>query len=492
MLKVFLASSLKNTDEAKWITQQLQDEGILYRCCVTDEGHLKGVGLFRDNASEIASADVFIAIGKNMGVDTAVELGMAYTMGKVCIIVQFEDTQITPSDTMAYYSASKIVNRERLIHSLRELKQQPSQSEIVPFHICDVKDHFTELVPRVRQIIKTGQLVDGEYTRQLEQVLYERFQKQVIMTSSGTSGLSVALRAIVPGYKSEVIVPSLTFPATIQAIFNSGNIPVFADVDRETWTLSVDDASRRITPKTGAIMPVHLFGCPSNIDGLHDLSITTGIPIVFDACQAMGSKYRDREIGSHSSTEVFSLDATKIVTGGLGGFISAEDGFVDSLRMAKNVGCNPDRIPITRGESARVLEFTSALALSSLVGIDSEMERRSSLAALYLKTLSPIEYIRIQRIPSLAKSNYQMFGIVVDLPDIQAAKRVHQALTKDGIISRFFVPKLMHKDSEFIGNSDYTLPITEYLAPRLLCLPVHRHVTDQHVALVNGALRNVI
>jgi dTDP-4-amino-4,6-dideoxygalactose transaminase len=488
-MKAFLATSPRNAEETKRVAKILNSNGVECACSVSGTDTLQGAALFTQYAEQIGSADFFLTIQKQIGIDTAVEIGIAHALGKRCYVIVYDKRDIGPDDTMAYHAAGRRISEGELESVINGLKTSMDVGDGLPFHICDAREHFIGVVRDLNRSFESGRMVDAHYVSELENSLRSRFDQSVVLTSSGTSALSLTLQAIL-GTKREVVVPSLTFPATIQAVLNAGGKPVYADVQKDSWTLCPEDVSRKCGEKCGAILPVHLFGVPADLGALEKIGQTAGVPVVYDACQAFGSTYKDSEIGAGRCPEVFSLDATKIVTGGLGGFVSADDGLTERIRVMKNLGCS-QHVPVERGTNSRVLEFTAILALRSLRSLDRRMAERQGIANEYESLIEDLPFIESQTCPQGSVTNHQMYGVLVNQGIGAKAQGAFRALAAAGLGSRVFAPILLHKDPIFGGHPSIHLPVTERIAPRLLCLPIHHLVTPEHVSKIGNILRGL-
>ena len=488
-MKAFVATSPRNAEEARRVAKILNSNGVECACSVADADTLQGADLFSQHIEQIGSADFFVAIQKHIGIDTAVEIGIAHALGKRCYVIVYDERAITPDHAMACHAAGQRISEGELESVIQDLRRNADEDDDLPFHICDAREHFIGVVRDLNRVFESGRMVDAHYVSELENSLRSRFGRSVVLTSSGTSTLSLTLQAIL-GTKREVIVPSLTFPATIQAVLNAGGTPVYADVQQDSWTLCPEDVSRKCGEDCGAILPVHLFGVPADLGALEKIGRTVGVPVVYDACQAFGSTYKNSEIGAGRCPEVFSLDATKIVTGGLGGFVSADDELTKRINVMKNVGCS-QHVPVERGTNARVLEFTAILALRSLRSLDRRMAERRAIAKEYDSLIKDLPFIESQTCPRGSTTNHQMYGVLVSQAIGAMAEGAFRTLAGAGLGSRVFAPKLLHKEPIFGGDPTIHLPVTERIAPRLLCLPIHHLVTPEHVSKIGDILRGL-
>jgi len=363
---------------------------------------------------------------------------------------------------------------------------QTLRTEKKDLKFSDFDQHvFKDVSKDLRKVFHSRSFVEGIYTKSLEQKLSERYLRPVAVTNSGTTALILALDVLLRERK-EVIVPSLTFNATIQAIIHAGGVPVFVDVDEKTWTIDTKDVANNVTEKTGVILPVNLFGVPSDIKALQIIAESNHIPLLYDSCQAFGSWTPYGEIGTFGDIEVFSLDATKVVSGGLGGFVTMKDEkYYRKIKNAKNFGNNDEKIVVCKGINGRMSEFNSILALKSLETVDARLVKIKENVLRYNLAFSRIPNIHFQDIKD-SRPAQEYFGIFIDA-NLETVRRIIDNLIGHGIETRIYNSTLIHR-SKFFTTKKHTLPKTEKMHGRLLCLPTHAKVNDYHVDLMAKTL----
>ena len=360
----------------------------------------------------------------------------------------------------------------------------------LPFLIPNLKKSSENILPQISEVIESQIYVDGKNVHKLEKKLSLRYNRKVVGVSNGTVGLIIALDSILKE-KREVIVPSLSFSATIQAIIHAGAKPVFADVLEENWTLDVNDVEKKITSKTGAIMPVNLFGVPCDVESFKEISEKYNLPIIYDSCQAFGAKTQNGEIGTFGDIEVFSLDASKILSAGLGGFITIKDEEIyNKIVQSKNFGNNSEKIPLIRGINARMHEFNAILANSSLKDFEYNLITIKKIVRQYKNILSGIDKIKMQKIDDKFASP-QYFGVFFDHPDSNIAYKIQKALIDKGIGTRIYNPSDLHKNPIF-SKEDVSLNITEKMCRKILCLPTHNKVESCHIELIKQIMMEIL
>src|SRR6266404_9332006 len=260
------------------------------------------------------------------------------------------------------------------------------------------------LLPSLRNAVRyykkafeTGSITNATTVEHLEAAVAERLEvKYCVAVSSCTSGLMMVLRAL--GLTGEVIVPSFTFFATGHALLWNGLRPVFADCNEETWNVDPVDVERKITEHTSAILVVHLYGNPCDVEVLERVASRHRLKLIFDAAHGFGSRYRDRPVGGFGDAEVFSLSPTKLLVAGEGGLVTTNDGtLAQVIRGMRNYGDLGAYDPTWLGMNARMSEFNAALALAGMPLVIAKVARRNRIAKIYTSLLAPLPGLRFQK-----------------------------------------------------------------------------------------------
>jgi len=364
------------------------------------------------------------------------------------------------------------------------------ESRILPFSIPSVNNSTETSLLKIKEVMGSKRYVEGKNVKILEEALSQRYKRKVIAVPSGTVGLIIALDSILKD-KKEVIVPSLSFSAIIQAIIHAGGKPIFADVLEDTWNLDIQDVERKINENTGAIMPVNLFGVPCDVESFEEISNKYNIPLIYDSCQAFGAQTPNGEIGTFGDIEVFSLDATKVLSSGLGGFITIKDDEVyDRILLAKNFGNDSEKIPRMLGINGRMHEFLAILAHNNFSTLEKTLETIRMNAKGYRKLLSEVPNIKFQKFDA-NNASPQYFGIFLDHPDPKIGYKLKKALMEKGIETRIYNPSNMHKMS-FFTKDDISLKNTEKMCSKIICLPMHGDVKEHHKNIIKETFMEVL
>jgi len=319
--------------------------------------------------------------------------------------------------------------------------------------------------------------------------------RHAVGCNSGTSALHLALLGLGLGPGDEVLVPSLTYVATANAVHYCGAVPVFVDADLETWNLAPEDLYAKLTPRTRAIIAVHLYGRPAPMDAVHRVAKEAGLKVVEDAAQAIGAQYRGRPVGSLGDVAAFSFFGNKIVTCGEGGMVTTDDETLGRLvRQLKGQGQDPERrywFPIL-GYNYRMTNIQAALGLAQLEQIDAALKKRDEIAAWYRAELGGVPGIRLAAADREERSVCWLWSVV--LPGHPGVLRdaVMACLAREGIETRpFFYP--CHTLPTYAARQEPACcPRAEWLGARGLSLPTWVGMTRDQVRRVSAALLSAL
>jgi perosamine synthetase len=313
--------------------------------------------------------------------------------------------------------------------------------------------------------------------------------EHAVSVANGTAGLHVALLALGVGPGDEVIVPDLTYVASANAVTYCGAKPVLADVDPVTWTLDPQDVARKISPATRAIMPVHLYGHPADIDPILELASVHHLSVVEDAAEAHGAEYKGRRVGGLGDVGVFSFFGNKIITTGEGGMITTDDKkLADKIRLLKGQGMDPARrywFPIV-GYNYRMTNIQAAIGLAQLERIHWFIERKREIAALYDEAMRALP-VSTPHEAVWAKSVYWLYSVC--LPEEFNRDRIMTRLLEQGVETRPFFHPMHHLPAYYQPDGDSTLTIATDLAARGINLPSSALLTRDDIAYITNALR---
>lgn len=311
-----------------------------------------------------------------------------------------------------------------------------------------------------------------------------------IATNNGTTALHLALVALGIGPGDEVIVPALTYIASANAVVYCGATPVFADVEADTMNLDPADIEHRITPRTRAIIPVHLYGHPADMTGIMEIADRHGLHVVEDAAEAHGSRVDGRPVGSIGHVGVFSFFGNKIVTTGEGGAVTTDDDELAArLRLLRGQGMDSSKrywFPEI-GFNYRMTNVAAAIGVAQLERFDQFVARRKEIAATYVAHLADVPGITlpVQR-PDVQRVDW-LYTVGIDGFSSDQRNTLIDLLKADGIETRpVFYP--LHLMPPYHVEGGPTFPVSERLGEEGISLPTHMLLSDDDVATVCAAL----
>ncbi|NJD27507.1 MAG: DegT/DnrJ/EryC1/StrS family aminotransferase [Chloroflexi bacterium] len=319
--------------------------------------------------------------------------------------------------------------------------------------------------------------------------------RAAVSVANGTVALHLALLALAAGPGDEVIVPSLTYVATANAVRYVGAEPVFVDVDPATWCIDPAAVENALTPRTKGIIAVHLYGHPADMDAINRLATKHGLWVVEDAAEAHGAQYRGRRAGSLGTIGTFSFYGNKIVTSGEGGAVTVDDPELERrIRLFRGQGMDPQRryfFPVI-GYNYRLTNVACALLCAQLERWMELAGRRAAVFEAYERALSQVAGIGFQPRADWAEPARWLFCITVDEAGFGMSRdELAGRLDADNIETRpFFHPLHRLPPYEHRIGSNRPLPVTDHLALAGLNLPTSSLMTDEDVARVVTAIKN--
>jgi len=343
-----------------------------------------------------------------------------------------------------------------------------------------------EFVSDVRKILASRRLTNGEYVREFESAAAKYLGvPHCVAVSSCTTGLLLTLSAL--NLNGEVILPSFTFHATAHAVAWNGLEPVFADCEPDTFCVCAKAVQERLSPKTAAILAVHMFGHPASVFELEEIAVRAGIPVIYDSAHAFGSRVGERHTGTFGTAEVFSFSPTKLVVAGEGGLVATRDaGLANRLRAARNYGDAGDSDPEVLGLNARMSEFHAALALRGLEGLEERIERRNQIRLRYETRLGEVPGVSFQRIRAGNRSTCKDFQILVDAGAFGRSRDWLLHFLRESNIEarRYFWPPVHRQKLYRAAWDGQALPVTDWISDCVLNLPIYSSLRDEEVDAV--------
>jgi dTDP-4-amino-4,6-dideoxygalactose transaminase len=341
----------------------------------------------------------------------------------------------------------------------------------------------------------------GTEVQKFEEALSNYFGRPAVCVVNGTAALHLALQACGISHGDEVLVQSLTYVASFQAISATGAKPVACDIDPETMTIDLIDAAKRLTSKTKAIMPVHYSGGVGNLDAIYSFARKHGLRIIEDAAHALGTVYQSKKIGSFGDIACFSFDGIKNITSGEGGCIVTDDADVlRKVRDARLLGVEKDTEKrysgqrswkfdvISQGWRYHMSNIMAAIGLEQLKRLPKMTSTRQHLSRVYDAQLSNQPRIKLL-----------LHDYAVVVPHIYVV-RIKGMLDRDNLQAQLLERGIQtgihyqpnHTLTFFRNQDDFPLPVTNDIFPKLLTLPLHPDLTDQDVKYISMQLKELL
>jgi len=361
-----------------------------------------------------------------------------------------------------------------------------------------------EEVRAVAEVLRSGWLVQGERVARLERMVAEYVGvKRAIAVSSGTAALHLALLALdVEG--GEVILPPLTYAATANAIVHAGATPVFADVDSTTYTIDPRSVEAKLTPRTKAILPVHLYGHPAPMDEILEIAERRGLAVLEDAAEALGAEYRGRRVGSLGDAACLSFHPVKTITTGEGGMVLTDDeGLAARLGALRSHGEDTSAWDRERGKASsrrhiliglnyRMSDVAGAIGVEQMKRIDRFVEARRRNASLLTERISRLKGVKPPYEAPGVKHAYQYYVASLDRAEIrpELMKRLRERGV--GCAVHFNCVHLEPAYRERFGTGEGLCPVAESISPRLITLPMFVELTPFEIEMVASSLGDAL
>ena len=363
---------------------------------------------------------------------------------------------------------------------------------MIPF--VDLKREYAEISEEMTQaierVVQSGWFILGEEVKKFE----EEFSKYIgtkygIGVNSGSDALFLALKALGIGKDYEVITVSHTFISTVDAIARNGAKPVFVNIDPDTYCIDVTKVEKKITNKTRAILPVHLYGHSADMEPIMEIAKKYNLSVIEDACQAHGAEYKGKKVGSIGDIGCFSFYPTKNLGAyGDGGMVvTNSEELADKLRTFRNYGQPQKYYHDFVGVNSRLDEIHAAILRIKLKHLDEWNERRRKIAKRYNKLLEDSEIVTpIEK--EHAKHVYHLY--VVRCKD---RNKLQQHLSMRGIQTMVHYPIPVHKQKAYL-KLGYTanLPVTERICSEILSLPMHPFLHEDEIPSVVECVKNAV
>lgn len=349
----------------------------------------------------------------------------------------------------------------------------------------------------VVEVLRSGRLALGPKAEEFERQICEYIgTKHAIAVSSGTAALHLIVKSLALGPGDEVLVPSFTFAASVNAALYEGCAPVFVDIEPETLNLDPEDLERKITPRSRAIMVVDIFGHPAEWDAILWIARKHNLRVIDDSCEAIGAEYKGTKVGQFGDAAAFSFYPNKQMTLGEGGVVvTHSDDIGKMVRSLRNQGrgemgswLEHERL----GYNYRLPEMSAALGVCQLKRIEKFLDKRERVAMMYAERLRGFDWVR----PPVVRPYVRMSWCLYDVTLAEGLDRdpVMEAMQAHGIPTRgYFSPvHLQPYIREKWGCREGDLPVTESMARRSLALPFFNNLTEEQVDRVVSELAEAV
>lgn len=308
--------------------------------------------------------------------------------------------------------------------------------------------------------------------------------RYAIATSNGTVALHLALVTLGIGHGDEVIVPTLTFIATANAVTYTGAKPVFVDSERQTWNIDPEKIEAAITPRTKAVIPVHLYGHPADMAPIMEIAKKYNLYVIEDAAEAHGATYRGNYVGSIGDIGCFSFFGNKIITTGEGGMLTTnQENLARQAKMLRDHGVSPDKKywhPLI-GFNYRLTNLQAAIGVAQMEKIDRILDRKREIALFYRSLLENVAGITLPSEASWARNVFWMYSILVEKEYGMSRDKLMVRLKEAGVDSRpVFYP--VHTMPPY--EQGLSFPIAEELAGKGISLPSGIGLRDEEIERV--------
>ena len=347
----------------------------------------------------------------------------------------------------------------------------------------------------ISKILESAYLRQGPYTKQFEERFKEKVgAKYAYAVSSGTAALHIAyLSLLEPG--DEVIAPAFTFIATISAVHFSNARPVLADVGPNDYLLDPEDVKEKITSKTRALAPVHLFGNSCDMKALNEIAEDHSLHMINDCAQAHGTLYNGKDLGSYDTLNCYSFYPTKTLTMGEGGIVTTNDQKLYKHGcLLRSHGDDARYHHVIYGLNYRPTDIASAIGINQLAKLDEYLKARRHAGKTLREKISKIDAVTPQEIQPNSTPSYSYFTVRLELEDLKCTRdefmealqaenidcAVHypMALTQQPVVKELYPPQ--------------SCPVSEDLATRILSLPMHPFLTDQELDYIIEGVEKVV
>ena len=347
----------------------------------------------------------------------------------------------------------------------------------------------------VMKVLESSQLTNasiegGHYTQKFQSSVKSFLNvKHVFAINSGTSSLYAALLSIGIKEGDEVLVPSFTFLATANVVLLTGAKPVFVDIDMAHYTIDPNDLKNKISTRSKAVIPVHLFGHPADMNKITEIAKKHDLRIIEDASQSLGAKYHERQTGSLSDIGCFSMYPSKIITSGEGGFVSTnDDALAENLKLIRNHGISQSLDAKVLGANLRLPQMEAAIAYIQMSKLPSFLKVRQRNAGILTDMLSGLNGAKLPGEAKDCSSNWYLYTVASE----RNRDKILKYLFSHKVGAAVYYDPPIHKTPLYAakGYNQLILPNTDNACKHVLSLPVHPGVSEDDMIHIASTFRS--
>ncbi len=353
-------------------------------------------------------------------------------------------------------------------------------------------------IQAVAEVLKSGKLAQGEVVEEFENAFADYVGvKDAVAVANGTISLDIALKALGIKQGDEVIVPSFTFISTANAVLFQGAKPAFADVDERTFNINPGDVVEKITDKTKAIISVHLFGQPFDVDAIQEICEDYNLYLIEDCAQAHGAEYEGKKVGGFGIAGCFSFYATKNMTTGEGGMITTNSEEIARVcRLLRSHGESQKYLHSRLGYNYRMTDIQAAIGVAQLKKLDNLNGARINHAEYFDEHLK-VSGLTVPYKKKGVKHVYHQYAVTIEVEEgfPKSREEFMEYLKKRGIGCAIHYPLSIHKQPLYqqLGYTDENAkcPVATAVSDKILSLPVHPGLTEKDLMYITETINNL-
>ena len=349
----------------------------------------------------------------------------------------------------------------------------------------------------VLKVLASGQYINGPVVESFSQQFADYVgSNECVVCNSGTDAIYLALRALGIGPGDEVITSAFTFIATAEAVSAVGAVPVFVDIELETFNLNPALIEQAITPQTKAILPVHIFGQPVDMDKVMAVARAHQLPVIEDCAQATGAQWNDQRVGGIGRVGCFSFFPTKNLGGcGDGGALTTDDSKIAAqAKLLRDHGSKVRYEHEAIGINSRLDAVQAAILKVKLQHLEDWNAKRQAVAARYEALLARVDGVRSPKAIAGGKSVWNQYTVLIENSEGEMRDRLREKMQAQGVSTMVYYPIPLHQQSVYadLGYAAGSLPNTEKAAGQVLALPMFPELTAEQQEQVVSTLASVL